>query len=62
MADIINLRRRRKRLQREKDAEAAAQNRSHFGRSAGERRQSEAVAEIESRRLEGHRREETGEE
>ena len=59
MADVINLRRRRKRLQREKDAEAAAQNRSRFGRSAGERRRSEAVAEIESRRLEGHRREET---
>jgi hypothetical protein len=62
MADIINLRRRRKRLQREKDAEAAAQNRGRFGRSADERRRSETIAEIESRRLDGHRREESGEE
>ena len=62
MADIINLRRRRKQSKRDKDAEAAAQNRSRFGRSADERRRSEALAEIEDRRLDGHRRDETKEE
>jgi Domain of unknown function (DUF4169) len=62
MADIINLRRRRKQLKRDKDAEAAAQNRSRFGRSAGERQRTETLAEIDSRRLDGHRRDETKEE
>ena len=56
MAEIVNLRQARKRRARaEKDAQAE-QNRLSFGRTKAEREASAAKAELEARRLEGHRR------
>ncbi len=56
-ADIVNLRHARKlkaRAQRERVAES---NRLRFGRSASERKQSAAAKDLESRVLDGKRRE-----
>jgi len=56
VAEIVNLRQARKRRTRaEKDAQAE-QNRMSFGRTRAEREASAAKAELEARRLEGHRR------
>jgi len=56
VAEIVNLRQARKRRARaEKDAQAE-QNRLSFGRTKAEREASAAKAELEARRLEGHRR------
>ena len=57
MAEIINLRKARKKKARaEKEAEAAA-NREKFGRDKAERSQSEAAKDLLDRKLDAHRRE-----
>jgi hypothetical protein len=56
MAEIINLRRARKRKERAgKEAQAAA-NRTTFGRSKAERALSEARKDLAQHRLDGHKR------
>ena len=56
MADIINLRRARKRKERaEKDAKAA-ENRIAFGRSKAERALGDAQKDLATRRLDSHKR------
>ncbi|WP_438382670.1 DUF4169 family protein [Asaia sp. BMEF1] len=55
MTEIVNLRRVRKRLAREKDARKAEENRALFGRSKGERLRSEAESARLTRDLEGAR-------
>jgi hypothetical protein len=57
MAEIINLRKARKKKARaEKEAEAA-ENRAKFGRPKEERSQSEAAKDLLHRKLDAHRRE-----
>ncbi|MGD9739351.1 MAG: DUF4169 family protein [Bauldia sp.] len=59
MAEIVNLRRARKdkaRAEKERKAEA---NRVAFGRTKAEKAASEAEKAAVSRRLDGHRRDET---
>jgi Domain of unknown function (DUF4169) len=57
MAEIINLRKARKKKARaEKEAEAA-ENRAKFGRPKEERSQSEAAKDLLDRKLDAHRRE-----
>lgn len=56
MADVVNLRRVRKRKAREVQDAGAAANRLRFGRSAAERRLDEARSDIEARRLDAHKR------
>ena len=54
MAEIINLRTRRKakaRVEKEKPAEA---NRLFFGRSSAEKAQAKKTSDLETRRLDGH--------
>jgi len=55
MAEIVNLRTRRKRLVRDAAACEAAQNRVIHGRTRGERELAEAAETAEARRLDGHR-------
>jgi hypothetical protein len=56
MAEIINLRKARKKKARaEKEAEAA-ENRAKFGRPKEERSQSEAAKDLLDRKLDAHRR------
>lgn len=57
MAEIINLRTRRKAKLRREGQEQAAQNRLHFGRSKAEKQLTQAENRLEQTRLEGHRRE-----
>ena len=57
MADIVNLRNVRKRKAREAREAAAETNRLKFGRTKSDRALSKAEQEIESQRLDGHRRE-----
>jgi Domain of unknown function (DUF4169) len=57
MGEIVNLRRARKRLERQTEAAKAAQNRVAFGLSKGERRVAEAESDkaerdVEARKLE----------
>ena len=57
MAEIINLRKaRKKKVRAEKEAEAA-ENRAKFGRPNEERSQSEAAKDLLDRKLDAHRRE-----
>jgi hypothetical protein len=56
MADIINLRRARKRKERAAKDARAAENRTAFGRGKAERALSAAQRDIAERRLEGHKR------
>ena len=57
MAEIINLRQARKRkLKAEKDTQAET-NRSLFGRSKAEKKQTKAEREKAQRELDGHKRE-----
>jgi Domain of unknown function (DUF4169) len=56
MADIINLRRARKRKERAAKEAKAAENRTAFGRGKGERALNAAQRDIAERRLEGHKR------
>jgi hypothetical protein len=57
MGDIVNLRRARKAKARATEDAKAAVNRIAFGRSGNERKLTEATRELETRRLEAHRRE-----
>ena len=58
MAEIINLRRARKRKERAEKEARAADNRLAFGRSKGERTLSDARKDLAERRLDGHKRDE----
>ena len=58
MAEIINLRRARKRKERAEKEAKAADNRLAFGRSKAERTLSEARKELAERRLDAHKRDE----
>lgn len=55
MAEIVNLRSRRKAKARTEKEALAEQNRRHFGRSRSERDLVEKAHKIESRHLDGHR-------
>jgi hypothetical protein len=55
MADLINLRRERKRRDRQQEAAAAAENRLRFGRNRSEQSLNDAQSGIAARRLDGHR-------
>jgi hypothetical protein len=61
MAEIINLRRARKRAKRDEDDKRAAENRLAHGRPKAERDLQEARHELTERRLDAHRIE-TGDE
>lgn len=54
--DVVNLRQARKTRDRKARQKQAAENRVTFGRSKQDRREAEAKAAIEQRRLDGHRR------
>ena len=58
MAEIINLRRARKRKQRAEKEAHAADNRRAFGRSKTERALTDAHKELAERRLDAHKRDE----
>lgn len=55
MAEIVNLRRARKRKTREAEADAAARNRARFGRPAGEKERDRAEERRADRALDGHK-------
>lgn len=56
MGELVNLRRARKAKGRaEREANAAA-NRAAFGRTRGEKEGQDAIRTLETRRLDGHRR------
>ncbi|THD42350.1 MAG: DUF4169 family protein [Bradyrhizobium sp.] len=57
MAEIVNLRRARKRRVREREEASAAANRLAHGISKTARRDAEAERERAERSIEGHRRE-----
>jgi hypothetical protein len=61
MAEIVNLRQMRKRKARAEKEAQAAENRIAFGRTKEERRVTEAERQLSERRLDGHKRDETGE-
>jgi len=61
MAEIVNLRQMRKRKARAEKEAKAAENRIAFGRTKEERRVTEAERQLSERRLDGHKRDETGE-
>jgi hypothetical protein len=56
MAEIVNLRQARKRRRRSEAEKAAAENRTRHGRTGGEKAAARILRDIETRRLEGHRR------
>jgi hypothetical protein len=58
VAEIVNLRRARKRKERAAKEEQAAANRTTFGRSKSERALSDARKELATRQLDGHKRDE----
>ncbi len=55
-AEIVNLRRRRKRKAREDQARDAAERRTLFGESKSARQQRSALEGLESRKLDGKKR------
>lgn len=55
MAEIVNLRQRRKALERAAKDQAAAENRRLFGRPKAERKAEETRRSTEAERHEGHR-------
>lgn len=57
MGDVVNLKLQRKRKARAEAAAKAEQNRISHGLSKAERKRLGAVAELEARRLEAHRKE-----
>lgn len=57
MAEIVNLRRERKRKARDLDAAQAAENRQRFGASREQRELEAARRELAGRALDGARRE-----
>ncbi len=60
MAEIINLRKARKAKARAVKEAQAAENRAKFGRPEAERSQSEAAKDLLDRKLDAHRREDSG--
>ena len=60
MAEIVNLRLARKKKARTDKEVRAAQNRVTFGRSKAERDAVEAESEIARRRLDQHKRDDSG--
>jgi hypothetical protein len=56
-ADIVNLRQQRKRKARLEKAAEAEENRRRFGRPGAERRHEKAMNDQDTKRLDGHRRE-----
>ncbi len=56
MAELVNLRQQRKMRAREEKARQAEANRARHGRSKAERREREAIATLETQRLDGKRR------
>lgn len=58
MGDVVNLRRARKRKKRDDENLVAEGNRLRFGRPAADRKLDEARQELETRRLDGHKRSE----
>jgi hypothetical protein len=58
MGDVINLKRARKRKARDAEAQIADANRLRFGRPGAERKLEEARADLEARKLDGHKRSE----
>ena len=56
MADIVNLRQARKRKRRDEKARQAAENRRAHGQLGGREEGHAARAELDAKRLEGHRR------
>ena len=57
MGEVVNLRRARKERDRRVKDDAAQAKRAAFGRSKSERELTAAQAQLESARLEAHRRE-----
>jgi hypothetical protein len=57
MAEIVNLRTARKRKARAEGAKRAEENRLRFGRTKAEKQASHAEADLASRRLDSHKRE-----
>jgi hypothetical protein len=55
MAEIINLRRVRKRARKEMDEKEAAGRRVEFGRSKAERTLSESEQKLAARQIDGHK-------
>jgi len=62
MAEIVNLRQHRKRKARARREEAAAENRVRFGMTRAEREQNAAQQAKDERKLDGHRRDSSGDE
>ena len=56
MAEIVNLRRERKRKRRDDAAKAAEENRVVHGMSAAQKKAERLARALDERRLEGHRR------
>ncbi|WP_237152400.1 DUF4169 family protein [Oryzibacter oryziterrae] len=61
MGDVVNLRLHRKAADRKKREAQADANRAKFGRTKAEKEQTAAVEKLETRRLDGHKREDTQE-
>jgi hypothetical protein len=61
-ADIINLRRHRKRIERETQAAKAAENRALHGRSKTAMSLDKARRELDLKHLAGHKRDQEGDE
>jgi len=60
MADIVNLRRARKRKRRDEDARAAEENRRAHGRTAAEKTRTRLAQNLDEKRLDAHRRKRSG--
>jgi len=58
MGDLVNLNRFRKERDRAQKAAAAEENRARFGRRKSDKILDAAKADLEARRLEGHKRDE----
>lgn len=59
MGDLVNLNRFRKERDRAQKAATAEENRARFGRKKSDKALDAAKADLEARRLEGHKRDET---
>jgi hypothetical protein len=55
MAEIINLRQRRKQKSRDEREKVAAANRAYFGQSKDEKQRTAAKQALAARKLEGHK-------
>lgn len=56
MGEVVNLRLHKKRKARTEREAEAAENRAKFGRTKAEKEHGRAVVDLETRRLDGHRR------